>query len=498
MIFQLIQMNRLIIIIFFFFFTQKIYSQNFGNFPKIEKEKLQRDLNLLYQGLDKYHSGMYWYTPKDSVDFAFQNAHNEISTDLNVLEFHKLIAPLVALSREDHTDVYLPFDIEKEIYRNEQIYFLPLTVVFLGEKLYCLRNGSGNDLFLENLEIESINGETPLEIAAKIGNLFASDGYIKAVKFNDLKGFNFSKYYYYYYGIVDEFVIKFKEVPNAVVLKSLSINQINKNFKKSSITVSNITDSEPLKFKLINQTAYLDIQTFSNEIIKKDSQYKSLKEFLKICFTEIKEKEIKNAILDLSKNGGGTEGNEGLLYSYFGDNYQKYDKVRVKSQKVVLDNGIDKSIKLKTFGFLERVFTNKKMNDGSLERRNNIFLNLMAFSKSPKNKFTCNVFILISPTTYSGASEFSNMMYSQDLAIFIGEETGGGYYGNTSGYSRNLILPNSKIKVEIPALQFMMNVNPKLPFGSGVIPHYLVVPIINQYLNNENAYLDYALKLINE
>ena len=60
--------------------TQNIYSQNFGEFPKIEKEKLQRDLDLLHQGLDKFHSGMYWYTPKDSVDFAFNIAKNKINS----------------------------------------------------------------------------------------------------------------------------------------------------------------------------------------------------------------------------------------------------------------------------------------------------------------------------------------------------------------------------------------------------------------------------------
>jgi hypothetical protein len=89
-------------------------------------------------------------------------------------------------------------------------------------------------------------------------------------------------------------------------------------------------------------------------------------------------------------------------------------------------------------------------------------------------------------------------MYSQGLATFIGQETGGGYLGNTSGYGRKLTLPNSKIIIDIPALQFVMNVEPKLPFGSGVKPHYEVLPTINQYLNKENVSLEFALKLINE
>jgi C-terminal processing protease CtpA/Prc len=492
-------MKKISTFILLILLIQTTYSQNFGDFPKIAKEKLHRDLDLLYQGLDKFHSGMYWYTPKDSVDFAFQTAKNKITNDLNVYEFHKIIAPLVALSREDHTDIFLPKEVKEQTNKNENIRFLPLTVVFLGEKLYCVKNASNNSAKIENLEIEKINGETPKEIVTKIGILFASDGYIKSVKYSDLGGFNFSKNYFYYYGIIEKYEVKFKEITEPITINSLSISQINENLKKNNNIDKEKTENEPLQFKIINaKTAYLDIQTFSNDIIKRESKYKTLKKFLKQSFSEIKEHNIKNVIIDVRKNGGGTEGNEGLLYSYFGDNYQKYSKVRVKTQKAILNNGIDKPIKLKVFGFLERIFVNKKMKDGSLERKNNLGLGLMAYKKAPKDTFKGNVYVLISPITYSGGSEFSNMMYSQGLATFIGQETGGGYYGNTSGYSQDLTLPNSKITIEIPALQFVMNVEPKLPFGSGVKPNYEVIPTINQYINNENIYLEYALKLISE
>lgn len=492
-------MNRISLILITLLISLEMYSQNFGEFPKITKEKLHRDLDLLYQGLNKFHSGMYWYTSKDSVDLAFQKAKIEISKDLNVLEYHKIIAPLVALSREDHTDIFLPKNIKNEIFNNENIKYLPLIVKFLGKKLYCIRNASDNPIKIDTLEIESINGETPIQIVSKIGNLFASDGYIKTLKYEDFSGFGFSRYHYYYYGLISNYEIKFKKIPNLISLRSSSIKQINETLKKYVNVNKEESNSAPLKFEIINsKTAYLDIQTFSNDIIKSKSEFKTLNNFLENCFSEIKEKNIKNVIIDVSKNGGGTEGNEGLLYSYFGDNYQKYLKVRAKTQKVVLDNGIDKPIKLKVYGLLERIFTNTKMQDGSLERKKNFGLGLMAYKKTPKNQFKGKIYVIIGPITYSGGSEFSNMMYSRNLATFIGQETGGGYLGNTSGYGRNLTLPNSKITIEIPALQFVMNVRPILPFGSGVKPHHEVIPTITQHINNENVNLNYALKLINE
>lgn len=474
--------------------VQFLYSQDFGDFPKIKKEKLLNDLDLLYQGLDKFHTGMYWYTPKDSVNFAFEMAKREIDSDLNILEFHKIIAPLVALSREDHTNIYLPKSVSQKL--NSETRFLPMTVVFLGKQLYCVKNGSDlESIDLEGKVIESINGKTPTEIVEKIGNLFASDGFIKTVKYSDLEGFNFSKYYFYFYGQLSQFEIKFKDVEEILVMKAQTIETINENLKSRYKERTDNKEKDLLEFEILNDsTAYLGIHSFSNSDIKEESKENNLKTFLRNSFKLIKERNIQTLIIDVSENGGGTEGNEGILYSYLGENYQKYQKVKAKTQKAILDNGVDKPIKLKTFGLLERVFANKKMKDKSYERKQWIGYGLMAYKKEPEHKFTGKIYVIISPVTYSGGSEFSNMMFTNDLATFVGQETGGGYLGNTSGYSQELVLPNSKIEIDIPALQFVMNVKPKLPFGSGVKPDYEVIPTFEQYIKDENSSLKYILE----
>ena len=122
----------------------------------------------------------------------------------------------------------------------------------MGEKLYCVKNASNNSAKIENLEIEKINGETPKEIVTKIGILFASDGYIKSVKYSDLGGFNFSKNYFYYYGIIEKYEVKFKEITEPITINSLSISQINPNSaieKKEyfSILISNCVAVEKNK-----------------------------------------------------------------------------------------------------------------------------------------------------------------------------------------------------------------------------------------------------------
>jgi len=480
-------------ILLFGFIYQGI-SQDFGDFNKIEKDKLHRDLEILHQGLDKFHSGMYWYTPKDSVDFAFKQVKMKVDHDMNVLKFNSLIAPLVALSREGHTGISL--SNEEKINIKREATFIPLTFVFLGTKLFCVKNGSQQDLAIEGLEVKSINGVKPKDIGVEIGNQFASDGFIKADKYNRLEGFSFSKYYYYHYGNFDFFNIKFIGLEQNIKFKSQNIDEIEENLEKRYDLSQKMVKRELLEYKILNDSiAYLGVHTFSNSDIKEYSKEKSFKKKLKQSFKSIAENNIKTLIIDVSKNGGGNEGNENLLYSYIGENYQKYIKVRAKTQKAILDNGIDKPTVLKTFGFLERFFLNKKMKDGSLERRQWIGFGLMAYKKKPKNRFSGKVYVIISPDTYSGASEFSNMMYTKGLGTFVGQETGGGYYGNTSGYSNELMLPHSKIEISLPALQFMMNVDAKLPFGSGVIPDYKVIPTYQEYIDRKDVALEYILKM---
>lgn len=480
-------------IFFFLILSLASSAQDFGEFPRIQKRQLLNDLDILYQALDKYHSGMYWYTPKDSVDFAFDQVKQKINRDLNALEFHKLIAPLVGLSREDHTDIHFSSATKKQI--ESQATFLPFTVAFLGKELYLVKDGSNEESITTGSRITKINGLTPIEIVDKIGSLFASDGYIQAVKYRDLEGFSFSRFYYYYFGNTNSFEIEIENYENSLFVKPLGISEIRENFANRYTGNEKSLDKESLEFELLTDSiAYLGIHTFSNSSIRENEINNNYSKFLLSSFATITGNNIKTLVIDVSENGGGTEGNEGLLYSYLSKNYLKYKRVRAKTQKATFDNGIDEPITFKTFGFFERVFGNKKMSDGSFERKKNAGYGLMAFRKQPRYKFNGKVFVIISPVTYSGGSEFSNMIYTNKRGVFVGEETGGGFYGNTSGYSRELELPNSKISIDIPALQFMMNVE-GLPFGRGVIPHYEVIPTFEQYQNGENTALNFILDL---
>ena len=371
--------------------------------------------------------------------------------------------------------------------------YLPLNVIFLNKKIYVAKESNLYDKSLLGHEILSINDKNPLQLVNELGELFASDGFIKAVKFSDLNGFLFSKHHFLKYGFINEYDIEIKNSngsTNRLKLKSQTLT----DFRNSLVAnEKRKTNKESLEFRILNDTiAYLGVHTFSNSQYKQNEIHKNLSKFLEISFKTIEESKINNLIVDVSNNGGGNEGNENLLFSYIADNYKKYESVCAKSQVSVLDNGIDKPIKLKTFGLFERIFANDKMTDGSYCRKPNKGFGLMAYKKEPKYKYNGKLFVIISPITYSGGSEFSNMIKTSNRGIFIGEETGGGYYGNTSGYSSELVLPHSGLLIDIPSLKFEMNVQ-NGEFGRGVIPDFIVIPTIEEYLAGEEIPIEFIV-----
>ncbi len=358
-------MKKLILTFALFHLISITVAQDYGSLKKIDKDLLLRDLELLHQGLDKHHSGMYWYTPKDSVDRAFSKAKAKINKDLYEIEFFNVVAPLVGISREDHTNI--EFSEETEVFLNEKARYLPLVVVFLDKKMYVSRESKLYNKTLLGHEIISINGKSPLQLVNELGELFASDGFIKAVKFSDLNGFSFSKHHFLKYGFINEYTIEVKDLTGSVGTIHLK-PQSFKDFKESIITSKKTeTNKESLEFRVLNDTiAYLGVHTFSNYQYKQNEINKNLSRFLETSFKEIQELNIKNLIIDVSENGGGNERNENLLFSYIDDNYRKYKSVCAKSQVSILDDGIDNPIKLKTFGFFERIFTESKIPSQSI------------------------------------------------------------------------------------------------------------------------------------
>ena len=83
-----------------------------------------------------------------------------------------------------------------------------------------------------------------------------------------------------------------------------------------------------LNFKIANDVGVLTIHSFAKSVIKRNGQ--NFKKFIKATFKDLDEKQIKNLVVDLRYNTGGTDGNAALLASYFFDKpFRYWDRIEV-------------------------------------------------------------------------------------------------------------------------------------------------------------------------
>jgi C-terminal processing protease CtpA/Prc len=250
--------------------------------------------------------------------------------------------------------------------------------------------------------------------------------------------------------------------------------------------------NEPINLTFTNtETAILYCNAFTED------NPETFHKLIDSLFTKTRILKMKNLIIDLRKNEGGYEGYEDYVFSYLtSKKYEKYKYVQTLALNYSFyeyTRNVNTSEKQKGFESSLRL-ENEQINDGRILRKKGI-LN----PENPKpNSFKGNVFVLTSGSTSSGGSEFASLIKTNTDAKFIGQETGGGYYGNTSGMFLVLILPTSKITIRIPLLKFIVNVKENFPFGRGVIPDYQIEPTIDEYLNGYDTELEFAKRLTNK
>lgn len=97
--------------------------------------------------------------------------------------------------------------------------------------------------------------------------------------------------------------------------------------------------------------------------------------------------------------------------------------------------------------------------------------------------------------SFSTGSEILSVLRDHDRATFIGEEAGGTYFGNTSGFSADLVLPHSKLSIQIPLTTFALAVRKDARQDKGVLPDYPISKTSRDLLDGTDKALETVLRL---
>jgi C-terminal processing protease CtpA/Prc len=114
-----------------------------------------------------------------------------------------------------------------------------------------------------------------------------------------------------------------------------------------------------------------------------------------------------------------------------------------------------------------------------------------------KDHFDGNIYILTGGNSFSATTLFVQELKGQKNVKIIGEETGGGAYGNTAWIIPELTLPNTKVRIGIPKFRFVMRRN-LIKEARGVMPDIYIAPTADDIKRGVDVKVEKAKQLIIE
>ncbi len=143
------------------------------------------------------------------------------------------------------------------------------------------------------------------------------------------------------------------------------------------------------------------------------------------------------------------------------------------------------------FNWLFMVFMTRKGSDGAHHFR---FYERKYFKPRNNNHFDGQVYILSGGNTFSASTLFIKSVKDQDNVIVVGEETGGGAYGNNAWLIPDVTLPLTKLRFRLPLFRLVIDKNEKK--GNGVMPDLESLPTVEAIRRQADFKKEKTIELI--
>jgi hypothetical protein len=439
---------------------------------------LSQDLTTTDSNMISYHNDLdfYFKTLKEThpnpfakiseADFLkeLNDVKLKINPKTNLLDFYRLLSPLVSKLGDGHTNLYAPFS---EINKTENLTF-PFLCRIENEKITINEYfGSESPIDLP-AELISINGISASEIIDKIDQ--NTSGESREYRLDKIANrYMFGLIFNLFFDLDSsvELIYKHNNAKLTSKVENLTMGQIKSHFEilknqpAKKVEQKTLKTYQPFSLDLLdNKIALLKINSF---LFDNEQDYY---EFLRESFKNLKKQKTKNLIIDLRENKGGDSKNGDELLKYIIKKpFKQYDKVSVKYSQFQKDYYYKlcqkDSTKCSTYDYY------KEQNNGRLENLDII----EDVDPYLENNFNGNVFLLQSLTTFSSGSNFAQAFKHYEIGKIIGSETGGQLisYGDMI-YGR---LPYSNLNISISTKEFVL-VGAKVNVNSGVIPDFII------------------------
>jgi hypothetical protein len=439
---------------------------------KLTPGELREDFAILRGALEEGHAGIYRYTPKAEMDRLFEQAARSLDHPMDGAELFRLAAPVVAAVKCGHTEIYPPETFREEIRRQ----LLPLEVKVLDGKPYVLLDLANADRRLAGAEIRAVNGVPAEKIVAALLAAAPGDGDIQTSRQIAIGGFHFAEGLSALLGLRSPYEV------TAAVRGTGRVETVH----LAGADLARLREAAETQSPKASEHPRLDLLDQGRIAVMKLPEFSGLKGFFADAFAEMQAQKTAALILDVRDNGGGDDDLGKLLISYLIDTpFQYYSDLVVNKT----------SFRFAKYAAGAGSLPTSLLSRGKDGRYHLVNHPNWGLQQPSRPTFRGKVFLLINGGSFSTTAEFLSQAHFHRRATFIGEESGGGYYGNTSGFIPELTLPSSKIRVLVPLVGYYVAVGPGQPAAHGVIPDRPVRYTIDEVLAGRDKEMELALQL---
>jgi len=474
--------------VFIFCFTASTFAQKNNESPLTKKypaSALQQDADVLMNVILKMHPAVGIYQPRDYYVKLFKDFKNSLRDSLTEKQFRYKIKIILDELHCGHTETLYSTKYVRA-HNKTKPGFSPYAFIPVDDKLFVLDmiNRRRDTLLKRGAEITKINGLAIDSILRTCRKLITTDGFNTSGKNHYVK-MGFNSYYPAVFGRPDTFKIEYKNGKEIKTIKYPTIKA--KNAPSISLAAKDdslftVCKKAKIKYKFLDKekkSMYVKIYSFSRK--KYQKAYRRI-------FRQLNKNNSENLVIDLRYNGGGSLENSYRLLSYLLDSAQTQTlKTGIKKYPYQKYTNGNIWFKLMRFGF--SVISEKK----TIHDTDNYVYTIKPLKKNHYNK---KIYVMINGGSFSASCLVGAYLKHNNRATFVGEETSGTIEGCNAGITPYYKLPNTKIKVRVPAFRIVHDVSPGIS-GHGIIPDYKIDYTIKDILMRKDLELEKVKVLVN-
>lgn len=477
-----------------------VAKSSFSPYKKYSPEVLQKDYAIYRQTLEEAHPGLYWYTSKDSMNYYFDKGFQQLNDSLTEPEFRKILSYVTAKINCGHTSIRpsKTFAKYQDTVRLGRVF--PLSLKLWQDTAVVAANLNRRDSILKRgTIITAINGLPMDKIVDTLFSYIGTDGYNRTNKYQVLsnRGY-FGSLYSTLFGYPPAYSINFIDsmgragttllrpfFPGSDTMaraRAVPVRRLpqpsrkeRKQMRRNSVRL--------LKLDTTSHVAMMDLNSFGRGY--------GLKSFFRRSFRALKKNKIEHLIIDVRGNGGGSVTNSTLITRFLSDHpFKVADSLYAIRKRKTYSRYIQND-------FFNRLFLTlfaPKRKDGKYHFK---YYERHLFKPRKKNHFDGKTYILTGGNSFSATTLFASAIMKQDNVTLIGEETGGGAYGNSAWLIPDMTLPGTKVRFRLPLFRLVIDKNvPK--DGRGVQPEIPSFPTVDAVRKGIDYKLVKTMELIKQ